>query len=687
MLYRKEELTSFDVAAVVCELKNSIQDSRVNNIYQPRIKTILLKLRKTDKPVFQLVLEAGKRLHLTAYTIEKPATPTAFCMALRKSLRNSWLTHIEQYEFDRVVTLSFKTRFGIRRLILELFREGNLILLDENWAVLHALSYKRMRDRDILRGAVFKYAPSKRQDPFKPDEATFSKELKALGDVEVVRAITRFLSIGGIYSEEILLRASVAKTKTCSELARDEMKAIFDSLQHLLTQIGSCRLEPHLVLSEADNLVDVTPLRLNRFVSKSFTLQPFSNFNEALDEFYVRISAVEQVVEELKVDEMKLEVKRLNRIINEQKTTLARAEAEAERYKRAGDTIYAHIGELQILLNKFVTEKKNGKEWDAIAAEIQADKQSNLTPWILFESFDSKNLIMKIQVNDIYLDLRVKRTIFENAAEFYELGKQANRKMKGAEAALNDSCKRLRAIEAEIHQARNLKHIKSSEIVKELAKRKVKKKQWFEKFRWFVSSDEFLITAGRDAVSNEVLIKKYTTNEDLVLHADVVGAPFVVIKTDGRRPSEQSILEAATFAASYSRSWREGFGSVDVYWVKPEQLSKGAPPGESVGRGAFVVRGRRNWLRGVELKLGVGALIDTDGTVQFVGGPIDAVRCKTEVFVTVMPGDETGKDLLRLILNTLAQKVPRREREKVLRTSIEEIREFVPFSKGKISKP
>jgi predicted ribosome quality control (RQC) complex YloA/Tae2 family protein len=666
MPYRKEGLTSFDVAAVVCELKNTVQDSRVNNIYQPNIKTILFKLRKTDKPVFWLVLEAGRRLHLTAYTIEKPLVPTAFCMALRKFLRNAWLTGIAQHELDRIVILSFKTRFGVRRLVLELFREGNLILVDENWRILHALSYKRMRDRDILRGVVFKFAPSRGRNPFKLDEETFLEELKAFGDIEVVRAITRFLSVGGFYSEEILLS--------------------FDSLRCLLTQVESCALEPYVVLNEADRLVDAIPLKLNRFVDETVILQPFSNFNKAIDEFYSRVSTVEQAVGRLKVDEMRSEAERLKRIVNEQKKTAAQAKAEAERDKHVGDAIYAHIGELQVLSNKFLTGKKKGKEWKTIVAEVLADKQSDLMPWVFFESFDSRNLIMKVRVDGLGFSLRMRRTLYEDAAEFYKRGKLASRKMKGAEAAMNDSCRRLRTIETNIRQARALERIKPTEVVKELAKRKVKKKQWFEKFRWFVSSDDFLITAGRDAVSNEVLIKKYTNDEDLVLHADIVGAPFVVIKTDGRKPSEQCILEAATFAASYSRGWREGFGSVDVYWVEPGQLNKGASSGESVGRGAFVVRGGRNWLRGVELKLGIGVVIGTDGAVQFVGGPIEALQAKTKAFVTVMPGDRAGKDLLKLILSTLAPKMPEKEREKVLRASIEEVREFVPYSKGRISK-
>jgi len=127
----EKEFTSFDVAAAVRELKTEVLDSIVSNIYQLNAKTLLLKLHKTDKPAFWLVLDAGRRINLTCYVSDKPSTPPAFCMALRKYLRNARLDGIEQYEFERVAILSFKTQEGKMTLILELFGDGNLILEGE----------------------------------------------------------------------------------------------------------------------------------------------------------------------------------------------------------------------------------------------------------------------------------------------------------------------------------------------------------------------------------------------------------------------------------------------------------------------------------------------------------------------------------------------------------------------------
>jgi len=679
---RKKEFTSFDVAAVIRELRAAVLDSRATNVYQLDAKTLLFKLRKADKPVFQLVLEAGKRSHLTSYTIEKPRIPPAFCMALRKYLRNGWLVNIEQHEFERVVVFTFKNKAGVMRLVLELFGDGNVILVGENGEILHALSHKRMRDRNILRGEAFRFAPSSDRNPLKVDKEEMLEELRNFGDVEVVRALARFLSIGGFYAEEALLRAGVDKKKPCNALNDSEVNGILEELQKMLSQVTSGSLEPCVVLDEAGGFVDVLPVRLRRY--DGFRHQPYSSFNEALDEFYARVAVLRKAVAAVEAEEFKREADRLKRIIASQEKVLVEAETKAERDKRIGDLIYAYTGDFQVLLEKFLAGKKNGKDWSQIVSEVLAEKKAGLRHAVFFESFDVKRLAVNICMEGLSFGLDLRRDLFANAARFYERGKRARRKLKGAKTALEESRKKLEEVEAKIGEAEALERVKPAEAIKELAKRKVKRKEWFEKFRWFVSSDGFLVVAGKDAVNNEVLIKKYTEANDVVFHADVVGAPFVVVKTEGKKPSKQALREASEFAAAFSRGWREGFASVDVYWVEPNQLSKGGPSGGYVPRGGFVVQGKRNWMRGVLLKVTVGVVVEEDGEVMFVGGPVDAVKSKTNACTVVVPGDSKGKAFFKRILKILAGKIPKEHGEKVLKSSVENIRRFIPYSKGRI---
>jgi predicted ribosome quality control (RQC) complex YloA/Tae2 family protein len=682
---RKKEFTSFDVAAAVRELKEGIVDSRVGNVYQLDNKTLLFKLHKPDKPVFQLVLEAGRRLHLTSYALEKPSTPPAFCMALRKYLRNSLLTGVEQYEFERVVLFSFRTKTGDLRLVLELFGDGNVILVDEKGVILQALTYKRMRDRNVLRNEVFRFAPPSGKNPFKVDKEYFREELRGLGDVEAVRALARLLGVGGLYAEEALLRAGMDKKKPCSTLSDSEIDAVYDGLHGLLSNVESGKLEPCIVLDESDGFVDVVPFVLRLY--EGLKRQSYGSFNEALDEFYVRVVAVEKAAAGFRVDELKREAERLKRMIESQEEVLAEAASEAEKYRRIGDAIYAHIGELQALLDRLSVEKRGKREWSEVVSEVLAEKKAGLKPSLFFESFDAKGLAVNVCVDGLRFGLGLQHKLFDSANQFYELGKRARQRLEGAKAALENSRKSLADVEAKVGEAEALEHAKPAEAVEELARRKVRHREWFEKFRWFVSSDGFLVVAGKDAVSNEVLVKKHTEDDDVVFHADIVGAPFVVVKTEGKKPSEQCLREAAEFAAAFSRGWREGFGSVDVYWVKPSQLSKGGPSGESVPRGGFVVRGERNWVRNVPLRVAIGVAVnEEEGWARVGGGPVDAVRAKAGVYVVVVPGDVAGKELFRRVLGGLAVKLPKELREVVLGASVEAMREFIPFGKGRITE-
>jgi hypothetical protein len=89
-------------------------------------------------------------------------------------------------------------------------------------------------------------------------------------------------------------------------------------------------------------------------------------------------------------------------------------------------------------------------------------------------------------------------------------------------------------------------------------------------------------------------------------------------------------------------------------------------------------------MRNVPLKVAVGIVAEKNGEIKLIGGPVDTVKAKTNAYATIVPGDKSGKELLRQILRVLAEKIPREQREKVLKASIEEIREFVPFGNGRV---
>lgn len=671
------------MAVVVNELRKAIVNARVNNIYQLDAKTLLFKLHKTDQPPLRLIVEAGERLHLTSYAFEPPQVPPAFCMALRKHLRGAWIGNVEQHEFERISIIHFRTKAGWMRLVLELFGEGNIILVGEKGEILQALIFKRMRDRNILRNELFQFPPASGKNPFKVAKDELAQAISGFGDIEVVRALARVLGVGGVYAEEILLNANVEKTKRCSDLAVSELDAIYHALQSLLSAVSAAQTEPIIVLAEDGSYFDAVPFKLKRY--EAFKFQAYGSFNEALDEFYLKAKATEQAAASSQVEKLKQEIERLKRVIAEQEQALSDAEARAEHEKCIGDLIYAHLNELQPLFDRLAAAKNEGRDVKSLITEVLAAKAARGIPEALVESFDARNLVVNVCVDGSRFSLNLRKTLFENAAEYYDRSKKAKQKSAGALSALEESRRKLAELEQNLRDAQALKSLKPQQILEELAKRKAERKEWYEKFRWFRSSEGFLVVAGKDAVSNEVLVKKYAASEDPVFHADIAGAPFVVVKTESRIPGDATLREAGEFAAAFSRAWREGAAAVDVYWVKPNQLSKSGPSGEYVPHGAFAVSGKRNWLRSVPLRVAVG-VVEEAGKAEFVGGPLGAVKAKTNAYVTIAPGDFSGKEFLKQVLQALMAKLSKEQREKIGKVSIEQIREFVPYGKGALVK-
>jgi len=679
----KKEFTSFDTAAIVHELKAVVVNSRVNNIYQLNEKTLLLKLHKTNTPPMRLTLEAGRRFHLTTYALENPRTPPAFCMALRKYLRNAWLLTVDQHEFERVATFTFETKMGKLQLILELFGEGNIILTSGRGEILQALAYKRMRDRNVIRGEVYRFPPLSGKNPLGTTRKELSELFEKSSGVEVVRVLARSLSLGSVYAEETLLQAGVDKGRLCKSLTETEINIIYDTLQILLSKISAFEIEPNIVLDEKGDFVDAIPFRLKSY--EACKSQTYTSINQALDEFYLRASAEKAVETTLGTDKLQRESDRLKRVLAEQEHALRDAEEKSELNKQIGNMIYSHSNEIQELLDKFNKAKLEGKKWDSAISEVQTAQASSKIVNKVFESFDQRNLAINLCVEKLRFSVNLRKTLFENAAEFFELGKKAKQKGTGALQALEESRRRLTELDQTLREKEQEKLVKPAELLEDFVKRKVENKEWYEKFRWFTSSEGLLVVAGKDAVSNEVLVKKHTNKDDIVFHADVTGAPFVVIKTEGRPVGEQTLREASEFAAAFSRAWREGLGSADVYWIKPEQLGKTGPSGEYVSHGAFAVIGKRNWFRGVPLKVAIG-IADDDGELRFVGGPVDPVKARAKLNTIVLPGDLMGKEILKRILHSLAVKLPKEQRERVAKASIERIREFVPYTKGRITE-
>jgi len=227
------------------------------------------------------------------------------------------------------------------------------------------------------------------------------------------------------------------------------------------------------------------------------------------------------------------------------------------------------------------------------------------------------------------LVLDVKKSIEQNASVYFEKAKKARKKLEGAKEALEKSRKKLEKL---IRKKEDIEKKAVDEVKQKTEKRK---QEWYEKFRWFISSEGFLCIGGRDATSNEIIIKKHAEKNDVVFHTDMAGSPFFVVKVKEKKPNERTFNEVAQATASYSRAWRHGLSTLDVFMAKPEQVSKTAKSGEFMPKGAFMIYGKLKYYH-PDIKLMVGITKDH----KIMGGAVDAAKKNCERFVIVVQGDE-----------------------------------------------
>jgi predicted ribosome quality control (RQC) complex YloA/Tae2 family protein len=616
-------------------------------------------------------MEAGKRIHLTTYAITKPFKPPAFCMELRKHLGNGRIQSIQQHEFERIVTLTISTREGNLQLVIELFGDGNIILVSPKNNIITALNYKRMRDRNILRNETFKPPPPSGKNPLHINRNDLD-HLKNQDQLEIARALVRFLGIGGLYAEELLQRANIEKTTPSRNLTQQQLDNLHTQLNTMLTQLKEGQFNPTIILDKNNEYTDATPINLKRYADMK--TEPHETFNETLDQYHTKTSHQQKATGAKQKHEQ--EHAKLKRILQEQQKTLDDSKKTKAQDKQIGDLIYAHFNELQQILQQIQEQKQLGKNWEQITEFLKSEKRADHTPYIYFDSLDAKNRVINISINSLTFPIRIDHSIQTNAAEYYERMKKAERKLQGAEKAAKETQTKIQELDE--------KWIREKEEAQQEAPSQLPKKAWYEKFRWLRSSEGFLIVAGKDATTNEILIKKHLEPHDIIFHADIVGAPFVVVKTEGKTVSEQVIQEAAQLAASYSRAWREMFDTLDVYWVLPNQVSKTPPSGQYLEKGSFIISGTKNYVRGVQLRTAIG-LKKSDSQFSATGGPLATVAKLTNLYVEIRPGKQESRSLVKQIRRLLAEKAPKDRRQEILNLPDAELQPFIPFGRGEVT--
>lgn len=634
--------SNFDVFAVTKELDTILAQGKIDNVYDINGELLILKIRTILNEKKILIVKNDSRINFTNYNYPVPKYPSQYIISLRKLLKNRKILSINQYNFDRIIVFELSNVDGKPwKFVIELFNKGNYIVLNENNVVKVAKSYSKYKDRDILANREYTFPKSRGKDFLTITQEDFEEIIQG-SEGELVRVLARNINISGHISEEICLKAGVGKNRLGRELNQSEIDSLFKAFKTLRNQLLFGELNPSIVLDDKGEDITVIPFDLTLY--KKNQKRGFNSFNEAVDEFFSKIDSTRMIKPQ--DQNINQKIKSQEKILENQREYLEELKKSKEMYYEQGAFIYANFNDIQKLFDVIIKAREKGHNLAEIDTKLQNAKNENFEDLIYFVRIipATRQIVILINKKEVYLDLN--KTVGENANIIYNKGKKAEKKLKGTLPAIERTEEKIKKLTIE-KESIDLE-------VDFLIKRPAKK--WYEKLRWFNSSDGFLVIGGRDASSNEAVFKKHITPNDLIFHTNFPGSPLAVIKNpENEVIPNNSIKEAADFVASYSIAWKENWGVVDVFYVLPEQVSKTPPTGEFLPKGSFMISGKKNIIKNAKTELALTLKFleienesDPESYIYFpqiLCGPPNAFKNKDNI-VIIEPsksGDSKGK--------------------------------------------
>ena len=541
---------SFDgvfTRAMVKELNRDLENGRISKVYQPFQHEIILTIRanRKNKRVLLSAHPSYARIQVINDNLSNPDSAPNFCMVLRKNLEGAYIEDIKQLGNDRIIIFSFRNfdELGDQRqmeLIIELMgRHSNIFLIDKQTRMiidcLKHVPFYQNSFRPLHPGVAYQLPPHQdKANPFEMEKeelasvaATFSDELPLFKSLQGA-----FQGLGSDSAMEISYH-----TEQDGLSAAD---AILAFKQQLDTAIPT-------LTEESAKKQHFTPFPFRSLPGEQ---RHYDSLSELLDAYYDEKASrdrINQVASEL-LHIVNTERKKNQLKLKKLDQTLLETE-KADVYRIKGEILTAYLhqmkkGDMEVTLNNFYDDEN----------PITIALNPALTPSQNAQKYFSK--YQKLTTAVAYVNEQVEHTHAEN--EYLE------------------------SIETliQLSDPQDLEDIKDELRESGYLKKKYKgkqKKHKTSKPHKFLSSDGTTILIGKNNVQNDQLTLKTAKKSDIWLHTKNIPGSHVIIESN--HPSEETLFEAASLAAYYSKFQNSSNVPVDYVAVKNIRKPNGAKPG------------------------------------------------------------------------------------------------------------
>ena len=606
-----DKISSLDIYAFINTNMDKLKGSFIKKIYQISPKIFLFNLYGQGEGKFPLYVDLSRVIAF--HDPDRPETPSQVAMVLRKSLSERRIVNVEQLNFDRVVKLTMHTG---QEIIFEMFREGNLIVTNSG-KIEFVLSPREWKNRKLKVGEI--YIPPSQNDPSSMSNNDVWRVLNQ-SKASLVQTLATRMNLGGEYSEEIIFRLGMEKN-AMPPFEEGQADKIIEGIRSLMLESTMNR---SYIYAEKRLF---SPVEMKGIDSETPTA--FEDFNKGLSYYILNYKPLEK------------EKSPLERRIESQQKSIEEFRKIMEEENNKGKAIISNMPLINNLLGRIRKyEKEKSLKFPLKLEGMEVDLA------------DPTKKIIQIELSGEQVEVFYNKSPGENSSYHFDRSKEYRSKIEGALTAIQETKKMMN--------------------VKKVEKKKARSKQWFEVYHWFITSDGFLVIGGKDAKSNEKVVKKHMGDNDFYVHADIHGAPSTIVKAEnGVKPTEKSLYEACAFALSFSRAWAAGMRTGSAYWVTPVQVSKTPESGEYISTGSWVIRGKRNYLFNLPLDLEIS-------TMSYKGAEIP------EIAPTGVLKREEGKGIVRITPGDVKRNVISRDISKALGIGVDEIESILPPGSSQI---
>lgn len=545
---------------VVCELEQNLIGGKINKVFEPNKNEIILGIYNNGKNyALNISISSNNyRINLTTNSKPNPLNAPNFCMLLRKHLVGSRITNIYSNGLERIVYIDLDgynelNDIVTKKLVIELMgKHSNIILLNDKNMIIDSLRHLDSFSnscRDILPAHEYVSPPDNKLNFY---NSTLKDFIELIHNERLSSIIAN--TYNGI-SKTFIVNALNCLNIKDFDYSEDDLISVYTYIKNVVDNLGTNKVlcvpaNSDYAISFTEQLEDANE---NNNLQTNFFLDDFYNQKEN-----------DEVIKNYKNNLSKLVLSALKKItkkVNNINSKLEECES-MDTYRIYGELITANLYRINNNANVDYIELENYYDNNNLI-KIPLDK--SISP-----SYNAKKFFKKYN--------KLKNTL-----EIVSVQKEeANKELDYLESIIYEldnasSISDLEEIDSEISENVLFKNnVKSSNVKRnKINKRKVHDE--YEPITYNV--DGFTLFVGKNNKQNDYITTKLGKNEDLWFHTKDIRGSHVLLKCNGSKVSQETIIACAKIAAQHSKARLSSNVPVDYCYIRNVKKPSGSKPG------------------------------------------------------------------------------------------------------------